>query len=351
MLLASGRFLARALASTCVLSALVGVPAAVGAQEGEVEGDAAHFDADAASRARAEYETGVGHYREGRYREAIRSFQVAASITPSADLSFNIARAYEELARREGTVADWDESITYYRRYLSDAVDPPDRADVEAHIAQLVELAEGARRAALSRPTLGTLTVRADHDGARVRVGDDDAGVTPIAEPLELAPGRYALAADLPGYVPYRGEVTVEAGVRTSAVIELSPGTNYTSTAGTPVFAWVAFGVGGAALITSVVLGGIAAADQSAALQPFDMDRLNQARGLAGWSDAALGAAIGFAALGIVLYFAESASVGTTVTHGPDGADDEETTSDSVSEAAPAEAEAGPSEAAPAPAG
>jgi tetratricopeptide (TPR) repeat protein len=230
MLLASGRFLARALASACVLSALVGVPAAVGAQEGEVEGDAAHFDADAASRARAEYETGVGHYREGRYREAIRSFQVAASITPSADLSFNIARAYEELARREGTVADWDESITYYRRYLSDAVDPPDRADVEAHIAQLVELAEGARRAALSRPTLGTLTVRADHDGARVRVGDDDAGVTPIAEPLELAPGRYALAADLPGYVPYRGEVTVEAGVRTSAVIELSPGTNYTST-------------------------------------------------------------------------------------------------------------------------
>lgn len=313
MPLASGRFLARALALCLSLSASV-----AGAQEGGTpEGDAAHFDADAASRARAEYETGVGHYREGRYREAIRSFQVAASITPSADLSFNIARAYEELARREGTVADWDESIAYYRRYLSDAVDPPDRADVEAHIAQLVELAEGARRAALSRPTLGTLTVRADHDGARVRVGDDDAGVTPIAEPLELAPGRYRLAADLPGYVPYRGEVTVEAGVRTSAVIELSPGTNYASTAGTPVFAWVAFGVGGAALITSAILGGIAAADQSAALQPFDMDRLNQARGLAGWSDAALGGAIGFAALGVILYFAESASVGTTVTHGP----------------------------------
>lgn len=281
------------------------------------EGAAAHLDADTARRARVEYETGVNEYREGRYREAIRAFQVAASLTPSADLSYNIARAYEELARREGNATDWDEAISYYRRYLSDAVDPPDRAEVEAHIAELVEAADAARRAALARPTTGTLAVRADHDGARIRVGDDDVGLTPLAEPLVLAPGRYRIAAELSGYVPYRGEVTVEAGVRTSANVQLIPSTGYVSEVGTPVFAWVSFGLGGAALVTSVVLGAIAASDQSAALQPFDMERLEAARGLAGWSDAALGAAIGFTVLGVVLYFAESAAVGTTVTHGP----------------------------------
>lgn len=349
MRLVSGRRLARPLPApvssafhafsvSFLVVALVAPAARVEAQDSPPEGEAASFDADAAARARSEYETGVGHYREGRYREAIRSFQVAASITPSADLSFNIARAFEELARREGNVSDWDESITYYRRYLSDAVDPPDRADVEAHIAQLVELADGARRAALSRPTTGTLAVRADRDGARVHVDDTDAGTTPIAEPMVLAPGRYRLSAELPGYVPYRGEVTVEAGVRTSAVIALSPSTGYTSTAGTPVFSWVAFGVGGAALITSFVLGGIAASEQSASLQPFDMDRLNQARGLAGWSDAALGGALGFAALGVILYFAESASVGTTVTHGPTGSEDDEGASEDAP-AAPAASE------------
>jgi|GEM_PF-1679456 len=322
---------------------LLGGAVRAAAQDVTGDGTAAHLDADTARRARVEYETGVNEYREGRYREAIRAFQVAASLTPSADLSYNIARAYEELARREGTSTDWEEAIAYYRRYLSDAVDPPDRGEVEAHIVELVEASDAARRAALARPTTGTLAVRADHDGARIIVGDDDVGLTPLTEPLVLPPGRYRIAAELAGYVPYRGEVTVEAGVRTSANIQLIPSTGYESEVGTPIFAWLSFGLGGAALVTSVVLGVIAASDQSAALQPFDMDRLEAARGLAGWSDAALGGAIGFAVLGVVLYFAESAAVGTTVTHGPndpDGgaADDEPTTDEPTTDevAAPA---------------
>jgi tetratricopeptide (TPR) repeat protein len=335
------------LALVCAVLSCVCPRAAMAQDAPPAEGEAAHLDADTARRARAEFETGVAHYREGRFREAIRSFQVAASLTPSADLSFNIARAYEELARREGNPSDWEEAIAYYRRYLSDAVDPPDRADVEGHIAELTASADAARRAALARPTVGTLSIRADREGARVRVGDVDAGTTPIDAPLELAPGRYRLAADLEGFVPYRGEVTVEAGVRTSAVVELIPATSYTSTLGTPVFAWVSFGLAGAGLVGSVVLGALAASEQSAALQPFDMNRLEAARGLAGWSDAALGAAIGFAALGVVLYFAESAAVGTEVTHGPTEPDADES---GPTESGPTESEPAEPPAEPAPA-
>lgn len=320
----------RLLFALFVALALAGPVAAQDTPPPDGESGAAHLDADTARRARDEYTAGVEHYQNGRYREAIRAFQVAASLTPSADLSYNIARAYEEVARREGNAADWDEAISYYRRYLSDRVDPPDRAEVEAHIVELTELADAARRAALSRPTTGTLSVRVDHDGARIRVNDEDRGTSPLTDAIELAPGRYRLAADLDGYVPYRGEVTIEAGLRTSAVVELLPGTGYVAQQGTPVFAWVSFGLAGAALIGSVVLGAIAASDQSAALTPFDMARLDAARGLAGWSDAALGGAIGFAALGVILYFAESASVGTTVTHGP--GDAAEPASDGTSE-------------------
>jgi tetratricopeptide (TPR) repeat protein len=304
----------------CSAALLVAAPAR--AQEAAAPApDAAHLDAETARRARAEYEAGVEHYRSGRYRDAIHSFQVAAALTPSADLSYNIARALEELARREGSPADWDAAIASYRRYLSDSVDPPDRAEVEAHVEELAELAEAARRAALARPSTGTLSLRVDRDGSSVRIDGEARGTSPLGEPFELSPGRHRVSVASDGYTPFEAEVSVEAGVRTSAIVELVPATGYRSQVGSPVLAWISFGLAGASLVGSAVLGAVAASDQSAALSPFDPARLSEARGLAGWSDAALGAAIGFGALGVVLFFAESASVGTTVTHGPgDGA-------------------------------
>lgn len=311
---------------------LVSPARAQDAEPGPGDESVAHFDAESARRARAEFEAGVEHFRAGRYREAIHSFQVAASLTPSADISYNIARAYEELARRDGTPADFDEAIAYYRRYLADRVDPPDRAEVEAHIAELEEHATSARAALMSRPTTGTLVVRCDRDGAAIQIDGRDVGRTPIEGDLELEPGRHRLTASLDGYVPFTAEVTVEAGVRTGSSIELAPSTRYRAIHGEPIFAWIAFGVAGAALVTSVVVGGVAASEQSAALSPFDMGRLENARGLGGWSDAALGGAIGLATVGIILFFAESAAVGTETSHGPDdgtvGAVDDDLTSE-----------------------
>lgn len=310
-----------------VLVALV-LPRSAAAQDasgtpGEAAPDesVAHLDAETARRARTEFEAGVEHFRAGRYREAIHAFQVAASLTPSADISYNIARAYEEVGRRDGSPADFDEAIAYYRRYLSDRVDPPDRAEVEGHIAELEEHAASARAALVTRPTTGTLVVRSVHDGARVLVDDREVGTTPLEDDIELEPGRHLLAAELEGYVPFEAEVTIEPGMRTGSAIELSPATTHRSIHGEPIFAWVAFGLAGASLIGSVVIGAVAASDQSAALTPFDPARLDAARGLGGWSDAALGAALGLATVGIVLFFAESAAVGTETSRGPEDPD------------------------------
>ncbi len=285
------------------------------AHDGETVG---HQDADAAARARAEFQAGIEHFSAERYSEAIHSFQIAASIIPSADLWYNIARAYEELARIRGDASDYEQAIAHYQRYLTARVDPPDRATVEQQIANLTERLESVRATAHVVPSTGTLRMRSDHDGASVMVDDRVIGTTPIETEVELTPGVHQLRADLDGFVPFVGHVTVEAGTTTTSRIAMIPAHRYRAVHGDRLFTWVAFGLAGASLAASVGIGVYAADQQSAALSPYDAVRLENARGISAWSDAALGATMGFAILGVILFFVEGNSVGTEAVEGPE---------------------------------
>jgi tetratricopeptide (TPR) repeat protein len=278
----------------------------------------AHQDADSAARAREEFMAGVAHFQAERYSEAIHSFQVAASLVPSADIWYNIARSYEELARSRGEASDYEQAIAHYQRYLTARVDPPDRAQVEQHIANLEERLEAVRLAAQVAPTTGTLRLRAERDGARVLVDGQELGRTPIADDVTLSPGTHRLRAELDGYVPFLADVTITAGTTTSSRIELVPAHHYRAAHGDRILTWISFGLAGAALGTSIGVGIYAADQQSHALNPFDMGALENARGIAGWSDAALGGAIGFAVLGVILYFVEGNAVSTEELVGPE---------------------------------
>lgn len=277
-----------------------------------------HQDADAAARAREEFQAGVAHFSAERYSDAIHSFQIAASIIPSADLWYNIARSYEELARTRGEASDYEQAIAHYQRYLTARVDPPDRATVEQQIANLTERLESVRATAHVLPSTGTLRLRSDHDGATVRVDDREVGTTPIDADVQLDPGVHQLRADLEGFIPFVGQVTIEAGSTTSSRIELAPAHRYRAVHGERLFTWVAFGLAGAALATSIGVGVYAADQQSAALNPYDAIRLENARGISAWSDAALGATMGLAILGVILFFVEGNSVGTETLEGPE---------------------------------
>ena len=253
-------------------------------------------DADVARRAREEFEQGYAHFEARRFRDAIHSFQVAAQLVPSADLWFNIARAHEELG-------EWEQAIEHYRRYLRDRVDPPDRAQIESHITLLEERAEAARAARLAAPTTGTVSVRVDTAGAAVQVDERDVGQSPIADELTLDPGRHPLLVRRDGYVPFRSEVGVEPGLRTAAYVDMQPETRFRAVHGDRIFTWIAFGLAAASLGASIGLGVEAGSRQG--------PDLTSAREWGTYSDAALGGAIGFAALGLVLFFIEGRAVGT----------------------------------------
>lgn len=265
-----------------------------------------HRDADTARRAREEFEAGVRHFQAREYREAIHSFQVAAELVPSADLWFNIARSYEELG-------EYEPAIEHYRRYLRDRVDPPDRAQVEAHIAELAERAEAARAAAVTTPTTGTLRLRASDAGGAITIDGRAVGTTPIDTEIELEPGSHELRVTREGSLPFVAQPLVEAGVRTDAVITLLPATQFRAIQADRIWTWVSFGLAAAALGVSIGLGVEAGSRQS---------DLASAREWSAWSDAALGGAIGFTALGLVLFFVEGRTVRTEVIHG-DGSEDD----------------------------
>ncbi len=264
--------------------------------EDEPEARAAVQDVELARRARTEFEAGIAHFQAREYREAIHSFQVAAQLVPSADLWFNIARAHEELS-------EWEQAIEFYRRYLRDRVDPPDRTQVEEQISVLEERAEAARAARLRAPTNGSLSVRVDVPGSSIELDERRVGDAPSSEDIEIPAGRHRLHVEREGYVPSRSEVAVEAGLRTAAYIDLEPETRYRAVRSSPIFAWITFGLSAAALGTGIYLGVEASSRQST--------DLGAAREWGSYSDAAIGGAIGLAALGIVLYFVESRAVGT----------------------------------------
>ena len=90
---------------------------------------------DASPIAVSRYKTGIKLYRAADYKGAAREFTVALGVMPnSAKLAYNAARSFER-------ADDPREAIRLYQRYLELAPDAKDRADVEAVVATLEQLA------------------------------------------------------------------------------------------------------------------------------------------------------------------------------------------------------------------
>ena len=76
------------------------------------------------------FETGQAYYDRGDFEGAIREFEQAYELTGLAELQYNLAQAYERLAR-------WDEALAAYRKYLTAKPEAHDRTFVEQRIAFL----------------------------------------------------------------------------------------------------------------------------------------------------------------------------------------------------------------------
>src|SRR3954471_8305692 len=128
------------------------------------------------AEAKARYEDGVQAYGAGRFKDAVDLFLAADKISPSAPLSFNIARAYEKLGDDSG-------ALRWYRDYLRRSPNAQNASEVSAAIARY--------EARLAKKGVQQVTVLSTPSGATVSVDDANLGVTPGT--FDLPPGHHVL--------------------------------------------------------------------------------------------------------------------------------------------------------------
>jgi tetratricopeptide (TPR) repeat protein len=91
---------------------------------------AAHADPARLREARAHYEQAVANYNLDEYAAALAEFREAYRIKPDPSFLFNIAQCHRKLGQNEA-------ALDYYRKYLRNLPDAPNRADVERMVAEL----------------------------------------------------------------------------------------------------------------------------------------------------------------------------------------------------------------------
>jgi hypothetical protein len=244
------------------------------------------------------------HYRAHRYVEAIHEFELANRAAPSADLWYNIARSHELLSHH-------DEAVDYYRRYLRDKVNAPDRADVERRIAELERLAEQQRAAA--RRQDGTARIRFDvaTPGATVFLGDRTVGSSPLTEALAVEPGTYPLRVTAPGMQEWRGSVRARRGETVTAFVTPQPATEYRTRAGGHLLSYILGGAGFAALGTGVGFGVYAAGLPQCTWNSGGMFDPCGRREAAFGADVAFGIGAGLLLTSVITYFIEAGNART----------------------------------------
>jgi len=138
--------------------------------------------------AKSRYEEGVEAYRAARYADAVRLFLEADALSPSAALSYNIARAYEKLA-------DDAQTLRWYRNYLRLSPDAKNATEVQGYIRSL--------SAALAKQGIQQLTVLTAPEGATVAIDGTPLGVSPLT--VELRPGNHSAQVSRRGYTDVNG--------------------------------------------------------------------------------------------------------------------------------------------------
>ncbi len=146
------------------------------------------------SRARARFQAGVTAYQARRFREAADLFRQADDLQPSARLSYNIAKAYEQMG-------DDPMALSYYREYLRRLPDADNRLETSRAIARL-ELA-------LQERGLQQLTVLSTPPGATLLIDGEPRGVTPWTG--ELAPGVHHVQMQLRGFLDEERDIELPA--------------------------------------------------------------------------------------------------------------------------------------------
>ncbi len=149
-------------------------------------------DAQDLARARVLDQQGVRAYREERYNDAIRFFEVALKVVGPPSEIWNVAKCHVRMDEPE-------EAAKSIHEYLDQkGLSAADRLEAEQQLREIEH-------------RHSTLTVASSPAGAAVYLeGHRWAGVTPAT--IDLAPGDHAVTIELAGYDPIQRSVTAKFG-------------------------------------------------------------------------------------------------------------------------------------------
>jgi tetratricopeptide (TPR) repeat protein len=200
----------------------------------------AHAQSDD-ERARVHFEAGRSYYEQARYDDAAREWQQSFELSGRPELQLNISQAQERALR-------YDDAIAAARQYLTLAPDAPDKKTVEDRIVNLEEL-----RARFERGAPAPLS-------------------PPGSLPDTAGPGAPSTTTPAGSGSPATGSSSaVTEAPAATALPELEP-----TRADNPLTlpAIVLMGVGGAALVASLVTGLVAHGDYKSLERQCDDDGL-----------------------------------------------------------------------------
>lgn len=194
--------------------------------------DAPQTEDQKKAEAKALYDKGINHYNLGEFDPAIAAFRQAYGISSAPGLLFNIAQAFR-------LKKDYEQASYFYTTYLRLKPDAPNRADVEARIAEMKTLIEDQKKLGIS-PPVGTVNPEGDTATKPSSPTTPPAATAPVVTtpPVE----RVEPGIDSPAAKP--GATMKMAGLATA-------------------------GVGGALVITGIIFGRMASSAES------DLNALN----------------------------------------------------------------------------
>jgi tetratricopeptide (TPR) repeat protein len=99
----------------------------------------AHAEDAALKRAQASFDQAQVLYLQGKFDEAAEGFKQAYEARPFPTFLFNIAVAFQTKGKNGNDVASYEKAVEYYKRYLTEDPQAPDKAKVEKRIKTIEE--------------------------------------------------------------------------------------------------------------------------------------------------------------------------------------------------------------------
>jgi tetratricopeptide (TPR) repeat protein len=229
-------------------------------------------------RAKELFEQGAQAFAQRRNVEAVYYFRRAAALVPSAEFSYNIGLAYEDMG-------DIGHALAAYREFLRDQTQSERRHEVEQRMLALEQRLAGVG--------LQQLSVRSEPAGSTVIVDDKPMGITPWSG--ELPPGPHRIQVRAPGYRSTEAEVQLAADRASDLNLVLPPvdfnGSGYApdpaeahGSGSDPVgktLGWALVGTGTAALLGGILFEVSRASSQSSADDADNQADAERAQGAA----------------------------------------------------------------------